>query len=181
MYAKPLGVAAIAGFVLAAGLPSFAVPVYTGGMYRDSQVLTTGVAHSVSVAPESFEFEVRDSSSSEFPNSSGFLVGSTGVNSSSLLAAARSQIGWAQDCTALVENALRALGYSVGDLGPMGFAGLGVNVPVSEARAGDILVRGGHVAVYAGGGVAVHGGFNGTTVETSIDGDPSGFWVAVRL
>ena len=157
------------------------MPIYTGGIYRDSQVLATGVAPSVSVALESFEFEVVNLSSSEFPNSSGFLVGSTGINSSSLLAAARSQIGLAQDCTALVENALRALGYSVGDLGPLGFAGLGVNVPVSEAQPGDILVRGGHVAVYAGGGVAVHGGFNGTTVETSIDGDPSGFWFAVRL
>lgn len=178
MYAKPLGVAAIAGFVLAIGLPAFAVPAYTGGIYKDSQVLATGVAPSVGVTPESFEFEIQNFSSSEFPNSSKSVYS---LNSSSLLAAARSQIGWAQDCTALVENALRALGYSVGDLGPMGFAGLGLNIPVSEAQPGDFLVRGDHVAVYAGGGVAVHGGFNGTTVETSIDGDPSGFWIAVRL
>lgn len=159
------------------------MPVDTGGIYKDSQVLATGVAPSVSVAPEGFEFEIQNFSSSEFPNSWGGANFATSELSSNslLLTAARSQIGWAQDCTALVENALRALGYSVGDLGPMGFAGLGLNVPVSEAQPGDILVRGGHVAVYAGGGVAVHGGFNGTTVETSIDGNPSGFWIAVRL
>lgn len=99
----------------------------------------------------------------------------------SLLDAARAQIGVGQDCTALVENALRMLGYSVGDVGPMGFASLGVSIDPSEARAGDIMMRGGHVAVYSGGGSAVHGGYNGSTVETTRDSDPYAYALIVRV
>jgi len=98
-----------------------------------------------------------------------------------VLGLARAQIGVAQDCTALVQNVLRGLGLSVGNLGPMDFARFGVRVPLSEARAGDLLLRPGHVAVYAGNGVAVHGGFSGSTVETSIDGSPYGFVLAIRV
>lgn len=165
------------------GLPSFAVPVYVGPVSVGSQVFVSGVAPSVSVALDGFEVEVQGFSGSGFPNSSAganFATSQLSSNSS-LLAAARAQLGWGQDCTALVENALRAVGYSVGDLSPWGFVSLGRVVSHGEAMPGDLLIRGGHVAVYAGGGVAVHGGFNGSTVETSVDGDPSGYAVVVRL
>lgn len=73
------------------------------------------------------------------------------------------------------------VGYSVGDMGPMGFASYGVSIDPSEAQAGDIMMRGNHVAIYAGGGSAVHGGFNGTTVETSRDSDPYAYALIVRV
>lgn len=98
-----------------------------------------------------------------------------------LLAAARSQLGVRQDCTALVEKSLRSIGFSVGDLGPMDFGGYGTRVTAADAKPGDIMMRWGHVAIYAGNGVAVQGGFEGRTVETSTDGSPSHYAVIIRL
>ena len=98
-----------------------------------------------------------------------------------LLGAALAQIGWAEDCTALVENALRAIGYQVPDLGPMGFVGYGVQVDASQIQPGDLMVRGGHVAIYAGDGMAVHGGFGGRVVLTSTDSDPYTYLAIIRI
>lgn len=98
-----------------------------------------------------------------------------------LLEAARGQLGMYQDCTALVENALRAIGYSVGDMSPMGFSSFGIQVSPADAQPGDIMMRGGHVAIYSGDGLAVHGGFNGSTVETYVDGSPFNYVLIVRL
>lgn len=98
-----------------------------------------------------------------------------------LLGAARAQLGIGQDCTAMVENALRMVGYSVGDVGPMGFASFGVSIDPSEAQPGDIMMRSGHVAIYAGNGTAVHGGFNGTTAESARDSDPYSYALIVRV
>lgn len=160
------------------GLPAFGVSPVLGS--AGSQGLVASSTASVPVVVEGFETVVNGS---VFPNSSvgANFATSELVGGSSVLAAARAQLGWGQDCTALVENALRAVGYRVGDLSPWGFVSLGRVVPHGEALPGDLLVRGGHVAVYAGGGVAVHGGFNGSTVESSVDGDPWGYAVVVRL
>ena len=98
-----------------------------------------------------------------------------------LLEAARGQLGVHQDCTALVENALRAIGYSVGDMSPMGFSSFGFQVLPADAQPGDIMMRGGHVSIYSGNGVAIHGGFNGSTVETSVDGSPFNYALIIRL
>lgn len=98
-----------------------------------------------------------------------------------LLGAAMAQLGAYGDCTMLVENSLRALGYSVPDLGPMGFASYGAQVSPSEAQPGDIMMRGGHVAIYAGGGMAVQGGFNGSVVYTSQQADPNSYSIIVRV
>lgn len=96
-----------------------------------------------------------------------------------LIDAAESQLGQNQDCTALVERALRAIGVGIGDVGPMGFAGLGTQIAPADAQAGDIMMRNGHVAIYLGNGMAVHGGYNGTTVNAP--GNPNEYSVIVRL
>lgn len=80
--------------------------------------------------------------------------------------AAKAQIGVNQDCTMLVTNALKAAGINFHGW-PMEYASLGewTNDPVP----GDICIYNGHVALYIGGGKAVHGGWMGyTTVESTV-------------
>ncbi len=76
-----------------------------------------------------------------------------------LVASAYGQLGIAQDCTAMVEKALRSIGKSVGDIGPSGFYAYGT--VVSNPAPGDLMITGGHVAIYVGNGQAISGGFNG--------------------
>lgn len=98
----------------------------------------------------------------------GSYAGAGGV-----YASAMAQLGRYQDCTMLVTNALASQGiYYHG--WPSGYLSLGTVVSASEAQAGDIIyyADGGlgmaHVAVYAGNGQAVHGGWQGNqTVLTS--------------
>jgi cell wall-associated NlpC family hydrolase len=105
-----------------------------------------------------------------------------GAGAQGLLDAAMAQLGWAQDCTALVENALRAIGYGVGDLGTSvgEYARYGTVVTDGSYAPGDILIwPGAHVAIYAGNGLAVHGGFGGSTVLATAFGTFSGMPSAV--
>ena len=80
--------------------------------------------------------------------------------------AALAQLGTFQDCTLLVTNALKAVGINFHDW-PAGYMSLGTVVPASQAQPGDLVyyANGGmgaaHIAVYAGNGQAVHGGWNG--------------------
>lgn len=103
-----------------------------------------------------------------------------GAGASGLVDAAVAQLGVYQDCTALVEKALRAIGFGVGDLGTQvwEYAQYGQIVTDGAYAPGDILIWSGrHVAIYIGNGQAVHGGFNGNqTVISSafLDGTPSG-------
>lgn len=83
-----------------------------------------------------------------------------------IAAAALAQVGVKQDCTMLVTNALKAVGiYHHG--WPASYMSLGHVVPYSQAQAGDLIyyANGGtgvaHIAVYIGGGKAVHGGWRG--------------------
>jgi len=88
-----------------------------------------------------------------------------GAGASGIVAAAQSQLGQFQDCTALVERSLRATGYSVGNLGTSvgEWAQFGQVVSPSSLAPGDILIwPGQHVAIYIGNGQAVHGGWNGS-------------------
>lgn len=95
------------------------------------------------------------------------------VSGQGILGAAEGQIGVNQDCTALVSNALRAVGINHHGW-PASYKSLGRSVSAAEAQAGDIAyyADGGagvaHVAIYAGNGQAVHGGWNGNqTVKTT--------------
>lgn len=106
-----------------------------------------------------------------------------GAGSSGILNAALAQLGQGQDCTALVERALRAAGYGAGDLGTSigEYAQYGAVVGDGSLAPGDILIwPGQHVAVYMGNGQAVHGGWQGnqTVVATAyVNGPPT----AVRV
>ena len=88
--------------------------------------------------------------------------------------AALSQVGAIQDCTMLVTNALKAVGINYHNW-PIGYMSLGTVVSASEAQPGDLIyyANGGtgyaHIAVYAGNGKAVHGGWlgNQTVVNTA--------------
>jgi len=96
----------------------------------------------------------------------------TGGNSV-MLNSAFAQLGAAQDCTVLVEQALRAAGHSVGDLAPAQLAAYGT--PVSDPQPGDMIyyADGGmglaHIAIYIGDGQAIHSGWNGnqTVVQSA--------------
>lgn len=85
--------------------------------------------------------------------------------------AARAQLGVTQDCTRLASNALAAVGINFHGW-PAGYLSLGRTVSAAEAQPGDLAyyLNGGsgvpHIAVYIGGGQAVHGGWNGN--QTSI-------------
>ena len=80
--------------------------------------------------------------------------------------AALTQLGRHQDCTMLVTNALKSVGINFHDW-PIGYMSLGTVIPASQAQPGDLIyyANGGlglaHIAVYAGNGQAVHGGWPG--------------------
>lgn len=80
-----------------------------------------------------------------------------------ILASAYSQLGVQQDCTAMVEKALRSVGKSVGDLAPTQFFQYGT--VVGAPAPGDLIITSGHVGVYAGNGQVVSGGVNGFDTE----------------
>ncbi|WP_426226068.1 LysM peptidoglycan-binding domain-containing protein [Pseudarthrobacter sp. DSP2-3-2b1] len=87
----------------------------------------------------------------------------SGAAGSAILASAYSQVGIQQDCTAMVEKALRSVGKSVGDLAPGQFFQYGS--VVGAPAAGDLVITAGHVGVYAGNGQVVSGGVDGFKTE----------------
>ncbi|TNB72099.1 LysM peptidoglycan-binding domain-containing NlpC/P60 family protein [Arthrobacter sp. BB-1] len=89
-----------------------------------------------------------------------YASASTGTGTgAAILANAYSQVGQIQDCTAMVEEALRSVGKSVGDLAPGQFYQYGSTV--GSPAPGDLVITAGHVGVYAGDGQVVSGGVNG--------------------
>lgn len=86
--------------------------------------------------------------------------------------AALAQLGVSQDCTALVSNALAAVGINYHGY-PAGYLSLGTVVSAADAQPGDVIyyadsgIGTAHVAIYIGNGQAVHGGWKGTTAIAS--------------
>lgn len=111
----------------------------------------------------------------------GIMIGEVPVNSTSagseasagsqdtsryqaIANAALAQVGVYQDCTMLVTNSLRAVGINFHGW-PQEYLSLG---PVtSNPVPGDIIVYQGHVAIYIGDGMAVHGGWMGNQTKVS--------------
>ncbi|MBF0714839.1 LysM peptidoglycan-binding domain-containing protein [Gemella palaticanis] len=89
-----------------------------------------------------------------------------GNKGAAIFAAAQAQLGVFQDCTMLVTNALKSVGINFHDW-PAGYMSLGTVISESEAQPGDLVyyANGGmgfaHIAVYAGNGQAIHGGWFG--------------------
>ncbi|MCC9175558.1 NlpC/P60 family protein [Arthrobacter sp. zg-Y179] len=104
---------------------------------------------------------------------------------STIAAAAYAQLGIGQDCTRLVTNALAAAGINHHGW-PASYLSLGRTVSAAEAIPGDLIyyADGGmgmaHIAVYVGGGQAVHGGFNGgSTVVAPAELGSGGVYIRV--
>ena len=100
--------------------------------------------------------------------------------------AALAQLGRYQDCTMLATNALKAVGINFHDW-PIGYMSLGTVVPASQAQPGDLIyyANGGlgmaHIAVYAGNGQAVHGGWLGNqTVLNSANVAGGAVYIRVK-
>lgn len=97
---------------------------------------------------------------------------------SKMVRSAKAQLGDYQDCTVLIERALRFSGKKVGDLGTRAseYTALGGS-RVGSPKPGDVLIwEGRHVAMYIGNGKAVHSGYAGnqTVIANAyIDGSPS--------
>ncbi|WP_026549997.1 LysM peptidoglycan-binding domain-containing protein [Arthrobacter sp. Br18] len=108
-----------------------------------------------------------------------------GSKAATIAAAAKGQVGIGQDCTKLVSNALAAAGVNFHDW-PAGYLGLGAQVSAAAAVPGDLIYysNGGagvpHIAVYIGGGQAIHGGFNGgQTVQAPAEIGTGGTYIRV--
>lgn len=97
-------------------------------------------------------------------------------SAAAIVAAAYAQLGVAQDCTALVTNALAAAGINFKGW-PNEYKSLGRIISAGEAQPGDLVYypQNGspapynqHVAVYVGNGMAVHGGWGATGMGTAL-------------
>lgn len=130
----------------------------------ESAVALRGTKAKETPAAQSSNSSSNSSSSSSRSSSSRSYAGSSSsgysANGNTVLSAAYSQLGVGQDCTSLVSNSLAAAGiYFHG--WPQQYASLGSWT--SNPVPGDIVIYDTHVAIYAGGGTAVHGGWNGGT------------------
>ena len=122
---------------------------------RGTKAKETPAAQSSSSSSNSSSSRSSSSRSYAGSSSSGYSA-----NGNTVLSAAYSQLGVGQDCTSLVSNSLAAAGiYFHG--WPQQYASLGSWT--SNPVPGDIVIYDTHVAIYAGGGTAVHGGWNGGT------------------
>ena len=130
-------------------------------------------AHDISANQVSTQNTVTDITQTSTQETENSEVSSSSKGTA-IYQAALSQVGATQDCTMLVTNALKAVGINYHNW-PIGYMSLGTVVSASEAQPGDLIyyANGGtgyaHIAVYAGNGKAVHGGWlgNQTVVNTA--------------
>lgn len=166
--------AASIGLVGVFAFPAYATPEVEELQYATpvQQITTADAEGSLDLQNPSAELEPAPAPEPVTRNTQQQTAGFSGsdlpagAGASGLVAAALAQQGQAQDCTAMVERALRAIGYSVGNVGVTGFDGYGTVIRSGSYAPGDIMVWPGqpHVAIYVGNGMAVHGGYNGSTV-----------------
>ncbi|MCR8670230.1 NlpC/P60 family protein [Agrococcus sp. HG114] len=97
-----------------------------------------------------------------------------GVSGSAVANAALAQVGVSQDCVQLVRRSIAAVGLPYSGMGSL--FNLGPTIPMSQASPGDVIYYsdGGtgraHIAIYIGGGRAVHGGWSGyNTVVAGVN------------
>ena len=130
-------------------------------------------AHDISANQVSTQYTATDTTQTNTQKTENSDVSSSSKGTA-IYQAALSQVGAIQDCTMLVTNALKAVGINYHNW-PIGYMSLGTVVSASEAQPGDLIyyANGGtgyaHIAVYAGNGKAVHGGWlgNQTVVDTA--------------
>lgn len=160
--------------------------LYDCDEYAGYKFAKNGVATPIEEDEEEMEDQIDDNGNvvetasrgnSSSKSSSNSYKANVGNADGSIYSAAMSQLGVNQDCTALVSNSLAAAGiYFHG--WPAEYLSLGPTVSYSQAQPGDVLVYNGHVAIYAGDGMAVHGGFNGNqTVLFSVNCSSGAFQV----
>lgn len=126
------------------------------------EVPAAPAAPAAPAVPEPTGMGIYNASASITPAATAPAASGTGA---AIVASARAQLGATQDCTVLVEQTLRSVGKSVGDLAPAQFHQYGT--PVSAPQPGDLIISAGHVGVYIGGGQAISSGMNGVN-ETIV-------------
>ncbi len=99
---------------------------------------------------------------------------SAGASGSVIANTALAQVGVSQDCVQLVRKAIGAAGLPYSGMGSL--FNLGPTIPMSQASPGDVIyyadggVGRAHIAIYIGGGQAVHGGWSGyNTVVAGVN------------
>lgn len=150
--------------------------------FEKPEVITTPAPVAVAavyapVTPQSSKVEVKPTAPVQGAPVAGQaspapVVAPSSGRGATISAAAYAQIGIAQDCTALATNSLAAAGINFHGW-PAEYMALGeiTSTPV----AGDLIyyANGGagvaHIAVYVGNGMAIHGGFNGSTKLFSVN------------
>jgi cell wall-associated NlpC family hydrolase len=184
------------GIISTFALPAYAFNPAEGAVDHTTFVVPEATTQSLYVATSTEGSTARDAFSAtaaapvalnngygDAPFSPGVSVDVSGIASNSaLLSAALSLVGMPGDCTMLIESALRLLGYQVGDLAPMGFGGYGTTFyDPSQVQPGDIMMRAGHVSIYAGPGLAVQGGIGYMSYLTSVASNPAEYAAFVRV
>ena len=162
--------------VLAANGMSLSTVIYPGDQIKIPGAGQTDAATAATVASASAGAATpapaaQTAVASATPTNTGVVLASTsataqaptGSAGSVILASAYSQLGMQQDCTAMVEKALRSAGKSVGDLAPGQFFQYGS--VVGTPAPGDLVITAGHVGVFAGNGQVVSGGVDGFKTE----------------
>ncbi|WP_028280210.1 LysM peptidoglycan-binding domain-containing protein [Arthrobacter sp. H5] len=134
------------------------------------------------IAPVPSQSDISFASSAITPAASpapASAVATSGAGGA-IVASAYAQLGSIQDCTILVEKALRSIGKNVGDLGPLQFDQYGTRV--ASPAAGDLVVRPGHIGIYVGNGKVISSGMNGAnlTIEHNLTDLPGSYFVRVN-